>query len=93
MSEAAIIRALLTSDPAERAKAEQRLDLLSAVQRKITCEDSGVILDVRTAVMVKIEVDRGHYLSVFDGAAWDAKPDAFRVRCADMGTVIDGRKL
>lgn len=50
------MRRVLFGNPMERAAEEDRVELLMAVQRQMFCQRSGAVLDVRTAVLVRVTV-------------------------------------
>lgn len=76
-------------------EAVDREALKYAVQRAIFCPRSGVVLDVRTAVLVSLKGDDGSAKSeVWDGAVWDATGPKLRELCAEKNVSIeitDGR--
>ncbi len=77
--------------------AGDRIALKAAVQRQITDNETGVVLDVRTAVLVTVTPPTGRaVMEVFDGPRWDtlAEPWA-RIAAAKHITleVIDGRQV
>ena len=73
--------------------------LKAAVMRKITCPFSGVVLDIRKAVLFSVKSSTPGGASgstVCDGAAWDKIADQTRAACVDKGfilEVIDGRVI
>lgn len=75
--------------------------LRAAVMRRITCPNTGNVLDVRTAVYFAVtDTTNGrHGCEVVDGAAWDAgMGEAIREQVAQTGgrvelEVIDGRRI
>lgn len=99
-----VMRAMMAGTPAERDAYINRAALLAAVQREIFCPISGMVLDVRTAVLIEVHRDtaEGDLMTgvVMTGAAFDAggrkRVDALAATMAQRGvtvvaTVIDGR--
>lgn len=74
-----------------------RAALTAAVQRKIFCPETGIILDVRTAVLFEVaHKGDGVGMAVINGEYWDTIADKIRTRCAQQEiklTVHDGREL
>lgn len=52
-----VMRAMMATDEIERAAYLDRISLRDMVQRRIFCEVTGAVLDIRTAVMVAIHRD------------------------------------
>jgi hypothetical protein len=79
--------------------AGDRIALKAAVSKQMTDNETGTLLDVRTAVLITLTppADRGRaVMEVFDGPRWDTVADTFATACAQRGIaleVIDGRKL
>ena len=67
--------------------------LLAAVQQEIFCPYTGVILDIRTAVLID-GTDHGHGMHVLDGKAYDLIEEGFfsQYDRADFD-IYDGRKI
>lgn len=78
--------------------AVQREALLYAVQREITCPYSGVILDIRTAVLVEGTYADGRAAGthVLDGARYDTIAESLASGAADKDltlVITDGRVI
>lgn len=91
-----VLKALIADSEEERQRHLDRETLLYAVQRRITCERTGRVLDVDTAVLVTWIKGEQRSASVLTGAAWDEVADVVRAKVAEIGAtleVIDGRQL
>lgn len=88
-----ILRAL--ADGVDPEDAVNREVLKAAVMRAITCQLTGVVLDVRSAVYFKATDAGGKGGSmVVDGKAWDVNADKIRTAAEENRVVlevIDGR--
>ncbi|MFU8873227.1 hypothetical protein [Micromonospora sp. SL4-19] len=91
-----VLAALMADNDADREKFLNREVLRHAVMRQITCERTGQVLDVRTAVLVTwIRGDSRSAVAV-TGEAWDEVAAHVQAKVADLGAeleVIDGRTL
>jgi hypothetical protein len=71
--------------------------LLYAVQRKMFCDITGQILDVRDSVLVTGEKDGQTVVNLcVKGTAWDDGAEDAKAKAEDLGVVldiIDGRNL
>ncbi|MEU4155716.1 hypothetical protein [Actinoplanes sp. NPDC026670] len=87
-----ITRALMTGGDIDAAL--DKADLLHAVQTKIFCDKSGRVLDVRDAVLVKVQKGRAVGRMVLVGEVYDALAESIAQTAEQTGatlTVIDGR--
>lgn len=95
MSEREIMAALARGEDVDTVV--NREALRYAVQRQITCPQSGRLLDVRTAVLVELTGPDGKTVSAAYDAEWvDEAMPAIRRACAIKDytvTVHDGRTL
>ncbi|MBC9004107.1 hypothetical protein [Micromonospora aurantiaca (nom. illeg.)] len=91
-----VLRALMADSEEERQKYLDRETLLYAVQRTITCQRTGVVLDVDRAVMVTTILGDKRGAWVLDGEAWDRMEEWTKQKAEEIGAtleVVDGRKL
>ncbi|NLU77783.1 hypothetical protein HCA58_05105 [Micromonospora sp. HNM0581] len=91
-----VLKALMADSEEEREKYLDRETLLYAVQRQITCERTGQVLDVDSAVMVTWVKGEQRVATVLTGGAWDEVAEQVRAKVAELGAtleVIDGRQL
>ncbi|MFI7283103.1 hypothetical protein ACIBOV_22865 [Micromonospora chersina] len=91
-----VLAALMADNDADREKFLNREVLRHAVMRQITCERTGQVLDVRTAVMVTWIKGDSRSAVVVTGEAWDEVGESVRAKVAELGAeleVIDGREL
>lgn len=95
MSEREIMAALARGEDVDTVV--NREALRYAVQRQITCPQSGRLLDVRTAVLVELTGPDGKTVSAaYDARWWDEVRERVEVDLAGKGftvTVHDGRTL
>lgn len=64
----------------------------AAVMRQIFCPYTGVILDMRRAVLLDGS-DNGHGIIILDGKAWDLVKVDFLAVYSEEYDVYDGREL
>ncbi len=82
--------------PADQERFLNQETVRAAVMRMITCQRTGKVLDMRTAVyvlLVKGELRRAY---VFTGDAWDAMKDDVAADAVAAGATIevtDGREV
>jgi len=51
-----IAQAIMTDDPEERQRCEDKCTLLGAIQRQVFCPETGHALDIGSAVMVELDL-------------------------------------
>jgi hypothetical protein len=91
-----IASALMSGDPDQTQAAIDYETLRHAVQRTIQCPVSGVVLDVRRAVLLTVTTADGDATrsKCIDGEAWDKRTEQMRAACEEAKAkleVIDGR--
>lgn len=77
--------------------AADRVALRAAVQHQITDNETGTVLDVRTAVLVSVTPPGGRrVMEVIDGPRWDTIADTWTAIAAEKNIALevsDGRQL